>query len=409
MTGTAPADGALAGARVVLGVTGGIAAYKAAIVARLLVQAGAHVDPVLTRGAMRFLGPATLEGITGRPARTDVWEDVDRQTHVALAREADLVAVYPATAHLLAKAAHGLADDLLTTTLLAATSPVVLAPAMHAEMWAHPATTANAAALRSRGVTLVGPDEGPLMGGDVGAGRAVAPEAFVTAIAAALRVRDDLAGRVVVVTAAGTREPVDPVRFLGNRSSGKMGFALAAAAARRGARVHLVAAPTTLATPPGVRRHDVTTALQMQAAVDDLAAEADVIVKAAAVADFRPEAPSSRKLKKAAGVPQISLERNPDILATLGRRKAEAGSRLPLLVGFAAETEDVEGNARRKLAAKQADLLVVNDVSTRDAGFEVDTNRVVLLARDGGRTEVPLASKSEVADRVLDEVAARLH
>lgn len=406
---TAAADGgSLAGARVVLGVSGGIAAYKAAVVARLLVKAGAVVDPVLTRGAARFVGAATFEGITGRRVRTEVWEDVDAETHVALARHADLVAVYPATAHLLAKAASGLADDLLTTTLLAATCPVVAAPAMHTEMWSHAATQANAAALRSRGVVLVGPDAGELMGGDVGAGRAVDPEAFVAAIDSTLRRDADLAGRVVVVTAAGTREPLDPVRFLGNRSSGKMGFALAEAAAQRGATVHLVAAPTLLETPAGVQRHDVTTAAEMLAAVEELAEQADVVIKAAAVADFRPTNASDHKLKKDAGVPRIELERNPDILAELGRRKAEGKRVRPLLVGFAAETDDVEGYAQRKLKAKNADLFVVNDVSARDAGFEVDTNRVVVLGRDGARVDVPLSRKSEVARLVLDEVVARL-
>ena len=409
-TTTRPSDGTdrpLDGRRVVLGVSGGIAAYKAAIVARLLVGAGAIVDVVLTRGATRFIGAATFEGITGRPCRTEVWDDIPHETHVALAREADAVLVYPATAHLLAKAANGLADDLLTTTLLAATCPVVVAPAMHTEMWEHPATRDNVERLVARGVVLVGPDKGPLMGGDVGAGRAVAPEAAVAAVTERL-VDGALVGRTVVVTAGGTREPIDPVRFIGNRSSGKMGFALAAEAARRGATVHLVAAPTSLPVPPGVTCHRVTTALQMRDAVLALAEHADVIVKAAAVADFRPAAPSVTKIKKQDGVPTIALERNPDILADLGAQRAEAGAARPLLVGFAAETDDVEARAREKLAAKGADLLVVNDVSAEDAGFEVDTNRVVLLDRDGGRREVPLTSKAAVAAVVVDEVVARL-
>lgn len=444
----------LTGVRVLLGVTGGIAAYKAAFVARLLVGAGASVDPVLTAGARRFVGAATFEGITGRRVRDDVWDGIPAETHVALGRAADVALVYPATAHTLAKLAGGLADDLLTTTLLAATCPLVVAPAMHTEMWQHPATRHNVEVLRGRGVHVLGPDDGPLMGGDTGPGRVVAPEAAVEAItqlvvpardavtdgeeangevvdgdaagaagpAAAAATNPaaigdlagrtdtaatgDLAGRTVVVTAGGTREPIDPVRFLGNRSSGRMGVAIAAEAARRGAVVHLVAAPTHLATPPGVRRHDVTTALEMRDAVLALAAGADVVVKAAAVADFRPVAAASSKVKKEAGVPTIELVANPDILAELGASR-EPGSP-PLLVGFAAETDDVEAHGRAKLERKRADLLVVNDVSAADAGFEVDTNRVVILGRDGARVEVSLAAKEVVASRILDEVVARL-
>jgi phosphopantothenoylcysteine decarboxylase / phosphopantothenate---cysteine ligase len=396
----------LAGVRVLLGVTGGIAAYKAAALARLLVGAGATVDPVLTAGARRFVGPATFEGLTGRRVRQDVWDDIPGETHVALGRAADVAIVYPATANVLAKLAAGLADDLLTTTLLAARCPLVVAPAMHTEMWQHPATRHNVEVLRARGVHVLGPDDGPLMGGDVGPGRVVDPEEAVALLAQLATSSGDLAGRTVVVTAGGTREPIDPVRYLGNRSSGRMGVALAAAAARRGATVHLVVAPTHLATPAGVTRHDVTTAEQMRAAVLPLAADADVVIKAAAVADFRPAAVATSKVKKEAGVPTIDLVRNPDILAELGAAR-EPGSP-PLLVGFAAETDDVEAHGRAKLERKRADLLVVNDVSSADAGFEVDTNRVVVLARDGGRTEIPLAGKDAVAERILDEVVARL-
>jgi phosphopantothenoylcysteine decarboxylase / phosphopantothenate---cysteine ligase len=424
----------LAGSRVLLGVTGGIAAYKAVLVARLLVTAGASVDPVLTAGARHFVGAATFEGITARRVRDDVWDEIPAETHVALGRGADLALIYPASAHTLARLRAGFADDLLTTTLLAATCPLVVAPAMHTEMWQHPATQDNVEVLRTRGVHVLGPDDGPLMGGDRGPGRVVAPEAavaFLAQLAADLprRVgvaaadpgpgvapvagadRDaeaarSLVGRVVVVTAGGTREPIDPVRYLGNRSSGRMGFALAAAAARRGADVHLVAAPTPLPTPSGVRRHDVTTALEMRDRVLALAADADVVVKAAAVADFRPATTAARKVKKEAGVPTIELVANPDILADLGA--AREPGRPPLLVGFAAETDDVEAHGRRKLERKRADLLVVNDVSAVDAGFEVETNRVVVLARDGSRIEIPLASKAEVAERILDEVVARM-
>jgi phosphopantothenoylcysteine decarboxylase / phosphopantothenate---cysteine ligase len=403
----------LAGTRVLLGVTGGIAAYKAALLARLLVGRGAVVDPVLTRGAEHFVGPATFEGITGRRVRREVWEDVPAETHVALGRAADLAVIYPATAHVLAKLAHGLADDLLTTTLLASTCPLVVAPAMHTEMWEHPATRDNVEVLRSRGVHVVGPATGPLMGGDEGPGRLEDPE---TVLEELLRVRrgtgdlvgrtGDLVGRTVVVTAGGTREPLDPVRFLGNRASGKMGFALAAEAARRGATTRLVAGPTHLDTPPGVTRHDVTTTLEMHETVLKLAEEADVVVKAAAVADFRPAETATSKLKKSSGVPRVELVRNPDILADLGASRAPGQP--PLLVGFAAETEDIERHGREKLERKGADLLVVNDVSGPEAGFEVDTNQVVVLGRDGTRVEVPLTSKAQVAARILDEVVARL-
>lgn len=399
---------ALTGRRVVLGVSGGIAAYKAALVARGLVQAGAVVDVVMTDGARSFVGAPTFEGITGRKVRSEVWEDIPDETHVALARAADVVVVYPATAHLLAKAASGLADDLLTTTLLAATCPVVLAPAMHTEMWRHPATVANARTLDDRGVTLVGPVDGPLMGGDTGPGRAADPDDVVAAVGRAIGARADLAGRSVVVTAGGTREALDPVRFLGNRSSGRMGFAVAAAAARRGASVTLVAAPTDLPTPTGVERVDVVSARDMHAEVLPRAADADVVVKAAAVADFRPTTESARKIKKADGVPTIALEPNPDILADLGRRRGEQGGGPGVLVGFAAETDDVEANGRAKLERKGCDLLVVNDVTETGAGFGHETNRVVVLAADGARVEVPLSSKAEVADRLLDEVVARL-
>jgi phosphopantothenoylcysteine decarboxylase / phosphopantothenate---cysteine ligase len=396
----------LAGTRVLLGVTGGIAAYKAALLARLLVGRGAIVDPVLTRGAEHFVGAATFEGITGRRVRGEVWEDVPAETHVALGRAADLAVIYPATANVLAKLAHGLADDLLTTTLLASTCPLVVAPAMHTEMWEHPATRDNVEVLRSRGVHVVGPATGPLMGGDEGPGRLEDPEVVLDELLRLRRGTFDLVGRTVVVTAAGTREPIDPVRFLGNRASGKMGFALAAEAARRGATTELVAGPTHLATPPGVTRHDVTTTLQMHETVLKLAAEADVVVKAAAVADFRPAEAATSKLKKTAGVPRIELVRNPDILAELGASRPPG--RPPLLVGFAAETDDVERHGQQKLERKGADLLVVNDVSGPDAGFEVDTNQVLVLGRDGSRIDVPLTSKAEVAARILDEVVARL-
>jgi phosphopantothenoylcysteine decarboxylase / phosphopantothenate---cysteine ligase len=415
-----PPDSPLRGRLVLLGVTGGIGAYKAALLARSLVQHGAEVDVVLTRGGARFVGAATFAGLTGRPVRTEVWEGVAAETHVGLGRRAEVAVVYPATAHTLAKLAAGLADDLLTTTLLASRCPLVLAPAMHSEMWQHPATQANVATLVARGAVVVGPADGPLMGGDAGPGRLVEPTQVVAALEAALTsvedggdapdqdddgsVGADLAGLCMLVTAGGTREPIDPVRYLGNRSSGRMGFALAEAAAARGAEVLLVAAPTELATPPGVTRVDVTTANELHAAVLERVPLCDVVIKAAAVADFRPETAATSKLKKEAGAPTITLVPNPDVLAELGRQRGRATT--PVLVGFAAETDDVEANGRAKLAAKGADLLVVNDVSSSDAGFEVATNRVVVLDRDGGRDAVPLGTKRAVADRILDRVVA---
>lgn len=409
---TPRAEPLLAGRRVVLGVTGGIAAYKAVQLARLLVGAGAEVDTVLTASAQRFVGAASFAGVTGRRVHISLWQDLEEATerhapHIALARGADLVVVAPATAHLISRAAHGAADDLLTNVLLMATCPVLLAPAMHTEMWEHPATRENVALLLARGVRLVGPAEGELAGGDTGVGRMVEPDEILEA-AVGLLGPGDLFGRKVVVTAGGTREHLDPVRFLGNRSSGRMGFAIAREAARRGAEVHLVAAPTHLPTPGGVRRHEVTSAADMQEAVVKLATDADVVVKAAAVADFRPAETSERKLKKDAGPPDVVLERNPDILAALGRERRDSGADRPVLVGFAAETDAPEENGRQKLERKGADLVVVNDVSERGAGFDVETNRVVILGRDGHRVEVPLTSKEEVARRLWDEVAGLL-
>jgi phosphopantothenoylcysteine decarboxylase/phosphopantothenate--cysteine ligase len=389
-------------------VTGGIAAYKAVLVARLLVRSEADVHVVPTRGALSMVGAPTFEGITGNPVRTEVWEGVDTETHVALARRADVVGVYPATAHTLARFAQGLADDLLTTSHLAATCPVVVAPAMHGEMWAHPATQRNVSTLWSDGVRVVGPASGDLMGGDEGTGRVVEPEVFVRALGEAVApVDQDLVGRRFTITAAGTRESLDPIRFLGNRSSGRMGFALASAAVRRGATVTLVAGHTNLATPPGVERIDVETASQMR---DEVLARADVdvVVKAAAVADFRPQQASERKIKKGEGIPAIELVRNPDILAEIGERRRELHRGPRVLVGFAAETHDVEQYGREKLQRKGADLLVVNDVSREDAGFGSATNSVVLLDTGGGREEIPLAHKELVAHRILDRIAKLL-
>jgi len=395
----------LAGRRVLLGVSGGIAAYKAAVLARALLQEGAEVQTVLTASAARFVGPATFEGLTGKPAPTELWSDAAAVPHVRFGREADVAVFAPATANLLAKLAAGLADDVVTSTFLMLRCPVVIAPAMHTEMWLHPATRANVATLASRGAIIVGPEEGELAGGDIGPGRLAEPEdilaAVIDAVTAAERPASPLAGRRVVVTAGGTREPIDPVRFLGNRSSGKMGYAIAAEAAGRGADVTLVSANATLPAPVGVRVVEVETALEMRDAVLAAAADAEVVIKAAAVADFRPAAVSASKLKKEGpdAPTAVPLVRNPDILAELG-----ADKRGRILVGFAAETDLPEEHGRAKLERKRLDLIVINRVDRADAGFAVDTNEAVLLGADGTRTEIPLSTKSELAAVICDHV-----
>jgi phosphopantothenoylcysteine decarboxylase/phosphopantothenate--cysteine ligase len=395
--------GSLAGRHVLLGVSGGIAAYKAAELARALLKAGATVQAILTDGAASFVAPATFEGLTGRPAHTDLWAQPERILHVSLAREADVAVFAPATANLLAKFAHGIADDLVTSAYTCLTCPVVVAPAMHTEMWEHRPTQRSIALLEADGVRLVGPDEGALAGGDTGPGRLAEPEVIAAAVADALARPADaslLAGLRVVVTAGGTREPIDPVRFVGNRSSGKMGYAVAAEAARRGAEVDLVSAPTALRPPPRVKVTEVETALQMRDAVLPLAEQADVVVKAAAVADFRPASYAPQKLKKDTdALRSVALVPNPDILAELGARPHPG-----LLVGFAAETDLEEERGRDKLHRKGLDLIVVNRVDFTDAGFGVDTNRAVLLGRDGSRRDVPLTTKAELAAVILDEV-----
>jgi phosphopantothenoylcysteine decarboxylase / phosphopantothenate---cysteine ligase len=386
--------------RVVLGVSGGIAAYKAVEVCRRLVDAGVHVSPVLTAEATRFIGEATFSALASEPARTSLWEG--GIPHTELGQSADLVLVAPATAHLLARYAGGFADDLLTATLLATRAPVVVCPAMHTEMWEHPAVQDNLELLRRRGVVVVPPEEGRLAGGDVGAGRLAEPAAVVERVLGLLGApgTEDLAGVSLVVSAGGTREPLDPVRYLTNRSSGKQGHALAAAAARRGARVTLVTA-APLPAPPGVAVVPVETAAEMEAAMVEAAQTAEVVVMAAAVADFRPKVAADRKLHD---LPELVLEATPDILAGLvARRRPDQ-----VLVGFAAETDDATARGRRKLERKGVDLLVVNDVTAPGAGFNHDTNAVTVLDADGGSAEVPLASKSEVADAVLDMVVARL-
>jgi phosphopantothenoylcysteine decarboxylase/phosphopantothenate--cysteine ligase len=397
------AAGRLAGRTVVLGVCGGISAYKAVEVCRRLVDVGAHVVPVLTDDATRFVGAVTLSALASEKAQTSLWDEDDPIPHTRLGRRADLVVVAPATARLLGAYAAGIADDLLTATLLATRAPVLVCPAMHSEMWEHAAVRDNVARLRSRGVAVLDPDVGRLAGGDEGAGRLPDPASIVAAAEACVAPKD-LAGRRVLVSAGGTREPLDAVRFLGNRSSGRQGHALADESAARGASVTLVTAAGGLPAAPGVDVVRVETAAEMEAAVLGRAAEADVVIMAAAVADFRPKAPAAHKVPKSDGVPDVVLEPTADILAELGARRRPG----QVLVGFAAETGNVVARASAKLAAKHVDLLVANDVSAPGAGFEHDTNEVVILTAEGTREWVPLASKRAIAAAVLDAVVARL-
>ncbi|MEU6199003.1 bifunctional phosphopantothenoylcysteine decarboxylase/phosphopantothenate--cysteine ligase CoaBC [Streptomyces sp. NPDC047061] len=396
--------------RVVLGVSGGIAAYKACELLRRFTESGHDVRVVPTASALHFVGAATWSALSGNPVSTEVWDHVEEVPHVRIGQHADLVVVAPATADMLAKAAHGLADDLLTNTLLTARCPVVFAPAMHTEMWEHPATQENVATLRRRGAVVVEPAVGRLTGVDTGKGRLPDPgEIFEVCRRVLARgvAEPDLAGRHVVVSAGGTREPLDPVRFLGNRSSGKQGYALARTAAARGARVTLVAANTTgLPDPTGVDVVPVGTAVQLREAVLKAAADADAVVMAAAVADFRPAVYAAGKIKKKDGQdPEpIVLVRNPDILAEISADRARTGQ---VIVGFAAETDDVLANGRTKLARKGCDLLVVNEVGERKT-FGSEENEAVVLGADGSETPVPHGPKEALADTVWDLVATRL-
>ncbi|WP_305786935.1 bifunctional phosphopantothenoylcysteine decarboxylase/phosphopantothenate--cysteine ligase CoaBC [Symbioplanes lichenis] len=394
-------------AEVVLGVGGGIAAYKACELLRLFTESGHGVRVVPTAAALKFVGEPTWAALSGRPVATEVWADVHEVPHVRIGRAAELVVVAPATADLIAKAAHGIADDLLTTTLLTATCPVVLAPAMHTEMWENPATRANVATLRSRGVIVIEPAVGRLTGADTGKGRLPDPPAIFALSVRALRpsFAADLAGRHVVVTAGGTREPLDPVRFLGNRSSGKQGYALARAAVARGAEVTVVAANVALPDPAGAAVVRVSTTEELRKATVAAFADADVVVMAAAPADFRPASVAEQKIKKSADgtAPVVELVTNPDIAAELGAAKRSG----QLLVAFAAETHDALENARGKLARKRADLIVVNEVGT-DQVFGADDNTVTILGADGSSTALGKLPKDDVADRIWDEVASRL-
>ncbi|WP_406461379.1 bifunctional phosphopantothenoylcysteine decarboxylase/phosphopantothenate--cysteine ligase CoaBC [Streptomyces sp. NBC_00111] len=394
--------------KVVLGVSGGIAAYKACELLRRLTESGHDVRVVPTDASLNFVGAATWSALSGNPVSSEVWESVHEVPHVRIGQAADLVVVAPATADMLAKAAHGLADDLLTNTLLTARCPVVFAPAMHTEMWEHPATRENVATLRRRGAVVIEPAVGRLTGVDTGKGRLPDPgEIFEVCRRVLARgpVAPDLAGRHVVISAGGTREPLDPVRYLGNRSSGKQGYALARTAVARGARVTLIEANTGLPDPAGADVLRAGTAVQLREAVLKAAADADVVVMAAAVADFRPAAYATGKIKKKDGQeqPPIALVRNPDILAEVAADRARPGQ---LVVGFAAETDDVLANGREKLRRKGCDLLVVNEVGERKT-FGAEENEAVVLGADGGETAVPYGPKEALADTVWDLVTAR--
>ena len=393
------------GRKVLLGVTGGIASYKAAWLARQLATAGAEVDTVLTRAAREFIGAITFEALTGRPVHTALLDEGHALDHIKLARAADAVVVAPATADFLARAAQGRADDLLAACLLAAEAPVLLVPAMNDKMWAHGQTRRNVVHLRELGYLVLDPDEGPLAVGEgSGPGRMPEPDAIFAHVGRLLEGESLLRGRSVVVTAGPTREPLDPVRFLSNRSSGKMGVALAAAAWRRGAEVTLVAGPMSAAPPTGVALVPVETTEDMGRAVEQVLPTADVLIMAAAPADFRAATPAARKIKKANAPAAIALADAPDILlATRSVRRDGT-----VVVGFALETDDPLAAGRGKLVSKGLDLIVVNDATEPGAGFGVDTNRVTLIDRDGGEDQLPLLPKADVADAILDRVQVLL-
>jgi phosphopantothenoylcysteine decarboxylase/phosphopantothenate--cysteine ligase len=393
---------------ILLGVTGSIAAYKAAELASRLAQAGAQVDAILTGRAEHFVTPLTFQSVTGRKAYTDadLWGGEAHVLHVGLGRAADLLVIAPCTANTLAKLAHGLADNLLTITALAATCPLLIAPAMDGGMFEHPATQDNLRTLTERGATLAGPAQGHLASGLSGVGRMLEPLELVGHIRRILGRQGKLAGKKIVVTAGGTQEPIDPVRFIANRSSGKQGYALAQAALDLGAEVILISS-VDLPAPVGAALVKVGTVAELQAAVLSETAEADALVMAAAPADFRPKTAAENKLKKRDGLPQLALEFAPDILEALAAQRAGKG-RPQVVVGFAAESRDLLENATAKLKSKNLDIIAANDVSASDAGFAVDTNRISLLHADGQVEALPLMSKQEVAEVILERVAALL-
>ena len=392
----------LAGRRIVLGVCGSIASYKAADVASKLTQAGALVDVILTDAAQRFVAPLTFRALTQRPVYTDMYDPQSSlaEEHVELARAADALVIAPASATTIARIAFGLADDMLALTALATTAPIVVAPAMDGQMWEHPATRANVATLRGRGALIAGPEEGRLASGRLGAGRLIETAQLLGAISQALGRGGPLAGRKIVVSAGGTQEAIDPVRFVGNRSSGKMGFALAEAARDMGADVVLVTGPVALGTPFGVRRCDVTTTAQMAVALRAETPDADALVMAAAPADFRPAEQAVHKIKRGEASLAVELVPNEDIIAGLRGTFVK--------VGFAAETQDMHENARTKVRRKGLDLIVANDVSAPGAGFATDTNLVTIMDAEGNTEELPLLSKYEVAVRILGRVGEML-
>ncbi len=405
--------------RILVGICGGIASYKAVELVSRLQQAGALVDVIMSEHAEEFVRPLTFSTMSHRPVYSDLWEPSGRaaETHIALAEEAELLAIVPATANTIAKLAHGMADNMLTAVALATKAPLLVAPAMHQHMYMHPATQANLALLRERGAMIVEPEVGRLASGEVGIGRLPDTPVLLGAIQVALGRSGDLAGRRVVVTAGGTQEPIDPVRFVGNRSSGKMGYALAIEARDRGAHVILISGPVALETPYGVEVERVETAMQMRDAVLKAVGNADVLVMSAAVADFRPEAAASQKIKKenGSGTQQfdeqggfsLRLVRNPDILGELAASKDEQGQgegRRLVRVGFAAETSDLIKNARDKLNAKRLDLLVANDVSRLDSGFGTETNKVLIFHATGEMEDLPVMPKAGVAAAIWDRI-----
>ncbi|MFC2045570.1 bifunctional phosphopantothenoylcysteine decarboxylase/phosphopantothenate--cysteine ligase CoaBC [Chloroflexota bacterium] len=383
---------------IVLGITGSIAAYKAVDIASKLNQAEARVDVVMTESATRFITPLTLRNITGRPVVTDMWELSSEFSveHVALAEAADLVVIAPATANIIAKLAAGITDDMLSCVVLAMKAPVILAPAMNVNMYRNTITQENLAKLKARGFTIIEPEYGRLASGKLGMGRFPDTAKIIGIIKQVMGRNGDMAGRSIVVTAGGTQEPVDPVRFIGNRSSGKMGFALAEAARDRGAGVLLVTAPTSLVEPVGMKVVPINTAAEMKEAVVDGVTKADALIMAAAVADYQPKSIAGNKIKKDSSLLNLELVRTPDIISEV------KGSFIK--VGFAAESENVIDNARQKLDEKQLDIIVANDITSADSGFGVDTNKVTIIERGGKTENLPLLTKREVADRILDRV-----
>jgi phosphopantothenoylcysteine decarboxylase/phosphopantothenate--cysteine ligase len=392
----------LANKTIVFGITGSIAAYKAADIASKLTQAGAKVEVVMTEAATKFIAPLTLRSITGRPVVTDMFELASEFSieHVALAKAADVVVIAPATANVIAKLAAGISDDELTCTVLATKAPIIVAPAMDINMFQNPVTQENLAKLKARGFTIVGPEHGWLASGKIGMGRLADTAKIIDTISKVLERDRDLAGKRIVVTAGGTQEPIDPVRHIGNRSSGKMGYAIAEAARDRGAEVKLITAPTSLLKPVGMEVVSVITATQMKEAVTKAVAQADALIMAAAVADYQPKTTAKAKIKKETPTLTLELIRTPDILTEV---KGDF-----LKVGFAAESEDIVANAKQKLEQKQLDLIVANDITDPSSGFEVDTNKVTLIDKQGNIEALPLMTKREVADRILDRVVGLL-